>query len=184
MIAANRADDLPFDEVVRRARYGQLMVGVDRFFARRFYTDVSLIIVQEHTGEAPYLEKALVLGAFVGGPLALLASAVLAVLVVGWWSALAIPLGSLLWFSYYGMSSRGGARLTSVSFLLVAAAVLYALSSSENRPLWGLASLYLAALWLGRFVYSGSTALLRGFVLRNPKAFEWLRDHLVLRELR
>ncbi len=173
-----------FEEVVQRARKGELLVGVDRSFARRFYTTFPLRTIEEHTGEAPHLEKALVLGAFLGGPIALLASAVLAAIFIGWWSLIVIPAGFVLWFGYYSQSVLASARLTLISILLFAVGVLFVASSPAGRSLWGIALLYLGALWLGRFVYSGSTALLRNFVLRNRKAFEWLRGQLVLREVR
>jgi hypothetical protein len=181
-MSTNPRSDLDFEEVVRRERSGGLLVGVDRAFARRFYTNVPLRVVEEQTGEAPYLEKGLVLAAFVGGPVALLLSAAGAVFAVGWLGALVIPVGLLLWFGYYSTSSRGAARLTTISAVLIAAAVLTVIDWMPGRGIWGLVLLYSAALWLGRFVYSGSTGFLRAFVLRNPQAFTWLREHLTLRE--
>jgi hypothetical protein len=172
-----------FEEVVSRARTGELLIGVDRGFARRFYTGVSVGVVEEHTGEAPYTEKGLVLAAWVGGPVALLVSAALTPFVIGWWSALAIPVAGLVWIAYFTSSSLGGARLTVVSILLVAAAALCAMSLWPGRGIWALVFLYVAALWLVRFVYIGSTLFLRAFVLRNRKAFEWLEEFLMLREV-
>jgi hypothetical protein len=170
---------------VRAERDGQLVVGVDRVFARRFYTDVPLQSVQEHTGEAPYMEKALVWGAFLGGPLLLVGSSVLLVFALKWWwSVLAIPLSGLVWVAYYSMSSRGDARLRLVSLVVVAVAVCGLATTRETRLLWLAAIIYAIALWLGRFVYVGSTTLLRAFVLRNSRAFEWLRGNLILRPAR
>lgn len=86
-----------FEEIVRLETNGQLLIGIDRAFARRFYTNLPLRTVEEHTDEAPYFEKAFVMGAFVGGPLALAASAIYAVFVISWWSVLIIPIGTLIW---------------------------------------------------------------------------------------
>ena len=176
-----------FEEVVRREKTGELVIGVDRVFARQFYTDVPVGVVKEHTGDAPYTEKGLVLAAWVGGAVAMLNSAILnsAILtpfVIGWWSALAIPVGVLVRTMYLGLSARGGSRLTIVSILLVVAAALYAMNLWPGRAIWAVFLLYVVALWLGRFVYVGSTWFLRAFVLRNPKAFVWLREELTLYE--
>jgi hypothetical protein len=88
------------DQVVEQERAGKLLIGVDRAFARRFYTDVALKTIEERTGEAPYFEKLVVMGAFIGEHLALLGAAVLAVLVTGWWSILLIPAGLIGWFAF------------------------------------------------------------------------------------
>ena len=170
------------EEIVQREREGTILIGVDRIFARKFYTSTPTRTVQEMTGETLLMDRALVMSALVGGPLMLLGSAVLAAFVAGWWALLLIPTGLVVWMAYYGSSSIGGARLSLVSMLLVVAAVGLFWSGSTVRSPWGLALLYLSALWVGRFVYSGSTALLRGFVLRNPRAFQWLEASLTIRE--
>lgn len=179
----DRNSEVGFEDVVRLEKNGQLLIGIDRTFARQFYTDLALRVVEAHTGEAPYLEKALVMGAFIGSPLAVLVSAILAILVIGWWSALAIPVALLVWIRWYSTSSHGRARLTGVSVLLVAVVVFWRLGSPVTRDVWTLVLIYVAALWLGRFVYIGSTFFLRAFVLRNQRAFDWLRGHLTLRKV-
>ncbi len=76
-----------FEQVLRRERTGELVIGVDWVVARKFYTDVPVGVVMEHTGEVTYIEKGLVLAAWFGSPVALLVSAVLTPFVIGWWSA-------------------------------------------------------------------------------------------------
>lgn len=88
---------ITFEQVVTLEKTGRLIVGIDRVFARRFYTDVSLRSVKEQTGEAPYLEKALVLCSFIGAPVILIVTAAFAISALGWWSLLAIPVGVFLW---------------------------------------------------------------------------------------
>jgi hypothetical protein len=171
-----------FDDLVRREAAGELLIGVDRPFARRFYTDVSLREVEARTGEAPYFEKMIVYFAFVGGPLVLLASLAQSVWLLGWWSVLFIPIAVVVWVGVYGDSARAGARMTFISLLVVACAIGFAISPGSSRPGWGLAFTYSAGLWLARLLYVSATSFLRGFVLRNRRAWEWLQEHMVIRE--
>src|SRR3972149_6612780 len=112
-----------YQALVARIQSGPLLIGVDRSMARKLYTDVSLSRIADETGEAPYFEKMVVLGAFVGGPLALLASFVMAVLAFRWWAALAIPASTIVYFVFAGASSMpkqgmaGGGGLLALSLV-------------------------------------------------------------------
>lgn len=169
-------------QVVERARRGELLVGVDRGDARKLYTDVPISVIKEHTGEAPYAEKAIILGAFVGAPVCLVAALVLAGVLLRWWAILAIPVAVLGYIAYWGTSSRGDSRNGLMGYNVFAMAVLMVLDPLHNRAASSLVLVYVLALWLARFVYTASTSFMRGFVLRNPRAFAWLQDSLVIRE--
>jgi len=45
-------------EIVKLEGQGRLALGIDRAFARKFYTDVPLATIAEKTGGTVYLEKA------------------------------------------------------------------------------------------------------------------------------
>ena len=169
-------------EVIAREARGELAIGVDRVFARRFYTDVPLREIEQKTGETPYIEKLIVFSAFIGSPAVLLAASALTVLVLHWWAALAIPAGILGWFLYKLKSPLGRARLTPISVLLALVTTSWLLDLGSLRPVLGVSAAYVLALWLDRLLYTASTALLRAFVIRNSKAFTWLKQHLVIRE--
>jgi len=173
-----------FQDIVLREQTGQVVIGIDRTVARKVFTDVSVASFQENIGEVPYLEKTLVFGAFIAGPLALLASAVLAIVSVGWWSALLIPAGVLTWVGYYSASSRGGARMTFAHLAMLVAVGGIIMAGPAKRDVWVLALAYATALWLGRFAYSAATVLVRRLVIRNRRAFDWLRGSLTIREVR
>jgi len=155
------------DEVYK----GNVLLGVDRAFARQLFTGVSIKTIEEKTGETPYLEKAIVAVAFLGGPLALLASLILAIFALKWWAVLAVPICVTVWLVYHGMSCRGDAGILFVSFLLLGSIVLYFSSLLPNNGLGLLVSCFLLSLWLSRFLYWGSTFFLRAFVLRSYNAF-------------
>ena len=174
---------MDFDELVRKEAAGQLLLGVDRAFARRFYTDVPLREIEAKTGEAPYFEKAVVFLAFLGGPFTLLGSLILSVWVLGWWSGLFIPLAMLVWFGNHGDSARATARLRVISGILAICGCGFMTSYGLARSRWGLAFTFVAALWLSRLLYVSATSFLRGFVLRNRRAWEWLHEQFVLRHV-
>ncbi len=116
------------------------------------------------------------MGAFVGEHLALLGAAVLAVQVTGWWSILLIPAGLIGWFAFSSASSIGNARIGGITFVLAATIAAAAFADSSARRAWIVAAMYIGSLWLARLLYTSSTTFLRLFVLRNAKAFDWLRD--------
>jgi hypothetical protein len=173
-----------FEDIVTRERSGALLVGVDRVFARKFFTDVKVEDVIAHTGQGPYVQKALVLGAFVVSPLALIGSSIVAVFAAGWWAVILIPLGVVLWALYQARSCVGGARITFISVLLAGTALGYAQSAGGSARIWFALLLFALSLWTARFVYTGATAMLRAFVLGNERAFSWLREYLTIRVIR
>src|SRR5713101_596519 len=97
--------DEEYQALISRVHSGSLLIGVDRSMARKFYTDVPLSRIAAETGETPYFEKMVVLGAFVGGPVSLLASFIMAVLAFRWWAALAIPVSIVVYIVFTAASS-------------------------------------------------------------------------------
>lgn len=168
--------------IVARESRGQLAIGVDRVFARRFYTDVPIREIEQQAGEAAYLEKLIIFTAFIGSPVVLLAASALAVFLLHWWAALAIPAGLLSWVLYKLRSPLGHSSLTPASVLLVLLTTASVLDIGSLRPILAVGAAYILSLWLDRLVYIASTVLLRAFVIRNSKAFTWLKQHLVIRE--
>ena len=167
---------------VAHAKSGTLLIGIDRAFARRFYTDVPLTRIKEETGEAPYFEKIVVWFAFISAPIALLASFILSVLAFRWWAVLAIPLSAIVYFGFAGDSSRGQTRMLGVSIVLaLAIASLFTnFFSSQSVPWYATAVAF--AFWAQRLVYCGATTLLRAFILRNQRALEFTREHIAVKE--
>ena len=68
-----------FEASVRQAYVEEIAPGVDRSFARKFFTDLPLRTIQQHTGEAPVVEKTSAMVAFLGSPAALLCFAILSI---------------------------------------------------------------------------------------------------------
>jgi len=174
--------DEEFQALVARIHSGAILVGVDRSMARKFYTDVSLARIEAETGEAPYFEKVVVFGAMIGGPLALLVSFVLAVMAFGWWAALAIPVSILIYFVFAGASSMPGGGMGVVTVLVGLAALGTYLGWFPSRYAGWYALVLAMAFWNARLVYAAATHFVRAFVVRNRRAYEFLAEHIHLRE--
>ena len=174
--------DAEHETFAERAYSGEILVGIDRPFARRFYTDISLHVIKQETGEAPYFAKFFVLSAWVSAPLLLLLAAGLTILVLGWWATVVIPLGLLAWLRYYSNSSYGTVRIRGISILLASMILAATIDPLGQRETLIVAVAYILAMWVGRFVYAAATVFLRAFVIRNARAFNWLRSELVVRK--
>jgi hypothetical protein len=167
-----------YRQLVSQAYKGTLLIGLDRANARKFYTDIPLKNVEQQTGEVPYVEKVVVMGAFLGAPLALVASCFLGVLAFGWWAVPAIPLSLVIYFffsMYSSVPNRWMAGITPILLTIIAATALKAFAT--NYVAWYFVSLALS-LWLSYFVYAAATAFLRAFVLRNKKAWEMVEPDI------
>ena len=174
--------DEEYQALVARIQSNSLLIGVDRSMARKLYTDVSLSRIKAETGESPYFEKMVVLGAFVGGPVSLLASFAMAVLAFGWWAALAIPVSIVVYFVFAGASSMPKQGMAGVSVLLACALLGLYLEWFPSRYIAWNVVLVLFALWNARLVYSAATHFIRAFVVRNRRAYEFLAQDIHLRE--
>lgn len=174
--------DEEYQALVARIQSGSLLIGVDRSMARKLYTDVSLSRIAAETGETPYFEKMVVLGAFVVGPVSLLASFVIAVLAFGWWAALAIPVSIIVYFVFAGASSMPKQGMAGVSVLLALALLGHYSDWFPSDYVAWYAVLVLFAIWNARLVYTAATHFIRAFVVRNRRAYEFLASHIHLRE--
>ncbi len=168
--------------LVSRIEAGSLLIGVDRSMARKLYTDVPLSHIEAETGEAPYFEKIVVFGAFVGGPVLLLASFAMAVVAFSWWAALAIPVSIVVYFVFASASSMPKQGMAGPSVLLALALFGFYSNWLPTNYIAGYVLLVLFALWNARLVYVAGTYFVRGFVLRNRRAYEFLAPHIQLRE--
>jgi hypothetical protein len=168
-----------FHEVVAAEGRGEIIVGVDRPSARKFYTDVPAAEIRKHTGAVPYIEMAITRGALFGSPICLIVAEILSIRVLGWWSVLAILASVAIWFTVMSSSPRGDSNLAFLTGVLVASflPLLQGISPSTLAL-----TLLGVSLWLARFTYVFSTSIFRGYVLSNPLAFEWLHQYLVIRD--
>lgn len=175
-------DEEEYRDFVSQVNSGVLLVGVDRAFARKFYTDIPLSKIIEETGEVPYFEKLVVWLAFLSAPITLLASCILSVLAFRWFAILVIPVSIIVYFFFSGQSSMPGRGMLGISILLaLAVGTLFTnLFSSQFVPLYLIAAVF--SLWASRLVYCAAKTFILNFVLRNQRALEFIRDHIQVRQ--
>jgi hypothetical protein len=168
------------EQLVQEEADGQILFGIDRAFARRFFTDVPLSAIQRETGEATYFEKLVVFGAFLAAPVSLLVSAVFAVQYFRWWSILVVPASVALWFLFSGTSSMARSPLRIVSLVLIAAIAAVIFGTFDARLSRFLLCVALA-FWLNRFMYIAATVFLRALIIRSHQAFSFLHEHITIK---
>jgi len=168
-------------DLVELENQGKLLIGVDRAMARRFYTDISLSEIKKETGESVYFEKLIIWFFFLTGPSALLASMIISLLGFNWLGLISLIICPIIYFSYSSSSVRGDSKLIGITILLFLSLGVHAFGVFSNLYITVFVSVFLFSLWCVRFLYSSSTFLLRLFVIRNKRAYEYLSDHLAIR---
>ena len=171
------------EEIIKLEKQGKLVIGIDRGMARKFYTSVPIARIDEETGEAPYTEKMIVLLSFILGPIAVLASILLGFFAFGWWGIISMVLCPVMYFGYQGTSSRGGSRIIGITIFLLISVGIHFLANLNAPLITGFAVVFIFSLWCARFLYCSSTFFLRAFILRNRKAFEYLSNYFVIRNV-
>ena len=136
------------------------------------------------TGESPRIEKSIVWLAFALGPLALIATIFLGFVAFGFWGIVMLVLCPIVYYKYISYSVAGRSRLTGISSLLIVSAGMHFSGFLDMPSVTGFVSVFLLSLWSIRFVYVTSTTLLRGFILRNAKAYDWLLPSIVVANTR
>jgi hypothetical protein len=169
--------------LVELEEQGKILIGIDRAMARKFYTDIPLKKIEEETGEAPYFEKIIVWIAFLFGPISLLASIILGFWFFKWWGIICLIFFSLIYFAYSSSSVRGDSKMIGISILLIISTCIYFFKVIDIPKITGSAIVFIFSLWCIRFLYCSSTFLLRNFVIRNEKAYQYLSQHLKIRSI-
>lgn len=175
-------NDADYKALVQAAYNGQIIVGVDRVFARKLYTDVAISTIEKATGEAPYVEKIVVWFAFLASPVAILSSVILAVFAFRWWALLIVPAALLIWMSNASTSARGDSSIWFLTFFLIVAVIINFINLLPIVWMSGFITVFVFALWCHRFLYYSSTFFFRAFILRNQRAFETFNESITIRE--
>ena len=176
-------NDTEYKAFVQSAYQGRLLVGVDRVFARKLYTDVATAAIEKATGEAPYLEKLVVWFAFLASPFAILSSAVLGVVGFRWWAFLVLPVAFLWWMGNRGDSVRRDSSMWLLTLAVIASVVVHFTGLLPNQWMSGFVAVFAFAMWCDRLLYCSSTVFLRCFVLRNPRALEAFGEGITVRDV-
>lgn len=169
--------------LVELEEQGKIIIGMDRVMARKFYTDVSIRKIEEETGEAPYFEKIIVWFAFLFGPISLLASITLGFWFFNWWGIICLMFCPFIYLGYSSSSARGNSKIIGIGILLFISACTYFFKIFDAPQITGFTTIFVFSLWCVRFLYCSSTFLLRNFVIRNEKAYQYLLPYLKIRSI-
>ncbi len=172
-----------YDKLIELEKNGKALIGVDRVMARQFYIHVPIDKIEKETGEAPYIEKIIVFSAFVLGPLSLLSSIVLGFWIFNWWGIISLIVFPIIYFWYFSTSVRGGAKMIWVSAELIVLACIYFFKIVDAHQVTGLLTAFVLSLWFVRLLYCSSTIFLRGFVIRNERAYQYLSSYLEIKSI-
>jgi len=167
-----------FKNLVIRADEGTALIGIDRALARKFYTIFPLSQIKRDMGEAPYMEKAIIIALYFLGWGSLIMNSILAPIVFKWWSVAIVPSTVIVYVIFIGDSSlpnRGWLILTLIMMFTIVLLIFNVFTTIYHGLF--VVSLVLA-FWAGRLVYVAATYFLRAFVLRNRKAFECVRPQV------
>lgn len=169
--------------LVELEKQGKIIIGVDRVIARKFYTDVSIKKIEVETDKAPYFEKIVVWFAFLFGPISLLTSIIMGFLFFNWWGIIFLLFCPLVYFTYSASSVRGNSKMIGISILLLVSACIYFFRVFNTPKITGFITIFILSLWCIRLLYCSSTLLLRNFVIRNEKAYQYLSQYLRIRSI-
>ncbi|MGB3979417.1 MAG: hypothetical protein WBK73_10520 [Tepidanaerobacteraceae bacterium] len=177
--------NLEYKSMVEAAEKGEILVGVDRALARKLFTETKNRFREFESiiNESLRLQRAISLIAFVSSPILVLLTSILAIIALGWWALLGVPIIFFIWLYYKSLSVRGGAGLKAISFFVIFAILIFV----ANPFLWNIQYLFLLpfiiSLWLERFLYCYTTHQLRTLVLRNKKAYELFKNGIIIRNV-
>jgi len=171
------------EQLVKMARDGRILIGVEPAVARRFFTDPSSENLRKAVGESVAFQRLVVLACLLLGPVSLMMSWVLAVFAFGWWGILAGLVALLAWASYNGRASMGKQRIIGTAWFLALAIAAGFLGDTYLRfQIWLVA--VAASFFFSRLTYYSAVGFVRSLVLRNRLAFELLSEKaLVVRQV-
>jgi hypothetical protein len=173
--------DEEYKKIVELAYSNKVLIGIDRIFARKFYTDISLSKIRDETYETPCVAKSIVWFAFLCAPVSLVASLIITIFAFRWWAIAVIPSCIFVYYNFSSMSCMGRSRMSFITIILILTTFAHFTTIIEANNATLFLFVYVFSLWCIRFLYCSSTFLLRCFVLRNKKAFEFISDWIRLK---
>jgi hypothetical protein len=161
-------------EIVRREEQGEILIGIEPAVARKFFTDTKHQEIQQEIGEPLYIERFFVRLFFYLSGLSLLAGIVVSVLVIKWYSVVAIPLMLIGWFILSGKASMGKQKLGYPFVLVILSLILVYFLRSKGIAISIWIVLIPLPYFFSQLTYKTATVFLRALSIRNEKAFNLL----------
>lgn len=163
-----------YQEFVKRAKNGEILIGVESAVARKFFTDTDHSVIKEKIGESLSRERFLVKTCWLLEFVWLLAGIIASIFALKWHSIIAIPGMLITSFVLGGKASMGRQKIEGAVFLVVICFLLayYFRDKGVSMIVW----LVLLPLpyFFARLTYKLATMFLRSLSVRNEKAFNLL----------
>src|SRR4030042_97674 len=121
-----------YQEFVKQAGRGEMLIGIDPAVARKFFTDTDHKVIQQEIGEPLFIERFFVKTVWLFEFISLFAGAIASIFALGWYSAIVIPLMILGFFILGGKASMGAQRIgVAVSLVIICFFLAYYFSEKE-----------------------------------------------------
>lgn len=167
-------------EIVAMNNNGEVLIGIDRTLAPRFYTRFLSSEFSAVADDAAAFEGFVVCLGMLLGHVGLIASVVLSFFAFGWLGILALMACPLLFGLYVSASVRSGAGLGGITVVLGIAIATYFGGHFANQWAMLFVVVFLTSLWGVRFAHCAASFLLHCLVLRNERAFNFLLERSVI----
>jgi len=167
-------DTKDYQEFVKRAEKGEILIGVEPAVARKFFTNTDHSVIKEKIGESLFIEHFFVKTCWLLEFICLLAGIIASIFALKWYSIIAIPVMLTASFALGGKASMGRQKIGGAVFLVAICALLayYFRDKGTSMIVW----LVLLPLpyFFARMTYKLATIFLRLLSVRNEKAFNVL----------
>ena len=145
-----------------------------RSFSRRFFTNVGLRSVKEHTGLSILPEKTLVIALLVMSLLLLIACLADIYVRFGWLSLFVLPLVGIFWTVLAGFTTEMGSWLSSTASLLVVLFICFWLPRDYAEP----AAMFATSVYLYRLGHILAFRFLSRLIARSYDAYDMLYEQI------
>ena len=169
--------ELDYPTFIARYKEGKLVFGMPSDYAHRFFTEISCEALISKIGEGLRFQRFLIMLSMIISWWGFLISLPLAIWAFHWWAVAAIPAAAILKFGHLRRVPIGR-RSIFREILVLAVATL-------SPPMFGWGTrihvwlvLLAISLLTGRLIYFLSSRMVKGLVLRNPKAYDFLSRDL------
>lgn len=173
-------DEKEYQEIIRKAERGEVLIGVEPALARQFFTaSVSAQKIQEIVGEPLYFERYLVKTVWLLEPIFLFLNFIASIFLFKWYSVIIIPIIFAVLFLLISFASAGKQRIIFPMILLIIGflTIYHFKGQSIWFKIWIVSMV--ATYFFAKLTYWLSVSLARLLACRNYKFFYQFLDKII-----
>ena len=169
---------MDYQEFIKMANKGE-PIGVEPAEARKFFTNTDKALVKEKIGEPLSMQRFVVKMCYHLEHICLLASIIISIFALKWYSIIAIPI--MFFFSFYlgGLASMGRQRVRGAIYLVIICYVNAYFFREYGIFMFVWLILLPLPYLFARLTYKLATIFVRSLSIRNEKAFNLLYDRVI-----